>query len=78
MEVQSNDNVGNVLENARREAQVRNEDLSPVEVPELGQDSLNRVTKLPEAYDLSGSLKDNEQACRSVNLPNNPVNLSIA
>ena len=35
MEVQSNDNVGNVLENARREAQVRNEDLSPVEVPEL-------------------------------------------
>ena len=61
MEVQSNDNAGNVLENARREAQVRNEDLSPVEVPELGQDSLNRVTKLPEAYDLSGSLKDNEQ-----------------
>ena len=53
MEVQSNDNAGNVLENARREAQVRNEDLSPVEVPELGQDSLNRVTKLPEAYDLS-------------------------
>ena len=61
MEVQNNDNSGNVLENARREAQLRNEDRSPVEVPELGHDSLNRVTKLPEAYDLSGSLSEHEQ-----------------
>ena len=61
MEVQNNDNSGNVLENARREAQLRNEDRSPVEVPELGHDSLNRVTKLPEAYDLSGSLSEHER-----------------
>ncbi len=61
MEVQNNDNSGNILENARREAQLRNEDRSPVEVPELGHDSLNRVTKLPEAYDLSGSLSEHEQ-----------------
>ena len=56
MEVHHQENAGNVLENARRETQLRNEDQSDIEVPELGHDSLNRVTKLPEAYDLSGSL----------------------
>ena len=58
MEVQNNDSIGNLSENTRREAQLRNEDHSDVEVPEIGQDSLNRVTKLPEAYDLSGMLSE--------------------
>ena len=58
MEVQNNDSTGVLSQNTRREAQIRNEDHSAVEVPEIGQDSLNRVTKLPEAYDLSGTLSN--------------------
>ena len=49
MEVQNNDSLGSLSENARREAQLKNEDQPAAEVPEIGQDSLNRVTKLPEA-----------------------------
>jgi hypothetical protein len=61
MEVQNNDSLGSLSENARREAQLKNEDQPVAEVPEIGQDSLNRVTKLPEAYDLSGSLSEQNQ-----------------
>jgi len=61
MEVQNNDSLGSLSENARREAQLKNEDQPAAEVPEIGQDSLNRVTKLPEAYDLSGSLSEENQ-----------------
>jgi hypothetical protein len=62
MEVHNQDNAGIVAENARRETQLRNEDQSAIEVPELGNDQLNRVTKPAEAYDLSGSLSDEENA----------------
>lgn len=61
MEVQNQESAGSVTENLRREAQLRNEDQSAIEVPEIGNDSLNRVTKLPEAYDLSGSLSEQDQ-----------------
>ena len=55
MEVHNQESAGSVTENLRREAQLRNEDQSAIKVPEMGNDSLNRVTKLPEAQDLSGS-----------------------
>ena len=61
MEVHNQESAGSVTENLRREAQLRNEDQSAIEVPEIGNDSLNRVTKLPEAYDLSGSLSEQDQ-----------------
>ena len=61
MEVHNQESAGSVTENLRREAQLRNEDQSAIEVPEIGNDSLNRVTKLPEAYDLSGSLSEQNQ-----------------
>lgn len=65
MEVHNQDNAGIVSENARRESQLKNEDQSSIEVPELGNDQLNRVTKPAEAFDLSGSLsEDNSTSCQ--------------
>ena len=66
MEVHNQDTVGHISENSRRESQLKNDDQSSLEVPDLGNDQLNRVTTLPEAYDLSGSLcKEKPTPCHS-------------
>lgn len=62
MEIQNQEGVGRVTENARREQQIQNEEQPELEVPDIGKDSLNRVTKVPEAYELSGSLGEDSNS----------------
>ena len=56
METSSSDHVNS--ENLHREMQLRRENESPLDVPEVGQDSSERVTKTPDPIHLSGSLAE--------------------
>ena len=58
METSFNDHVSS--ENIHREMQLRRENESPIEVPEVGQDSSEKVTKVPDPIQLSGSLAQEE------------------
>ena len=60
MEVSKNDVISFQMENANRELQLAREDQSTLDVPEVGQNSNDRVTKSPEPYDLSESFYDRE------------------
>ena len=54
MESSLNDHIS--TENLHREMQLRRENESSLEVPEVGQESSEKVTKSPEPIQLSGSL----------------------
>jgi hypothetical protein len=56
METSSSDHVNS--ENLHREMQLRRETESSLDVPEVGRDSSERVTKTPDPIQLSGSLAE--------------------
>ena len=56
METSSSDHIAN--ENLHREMQLRRENESPLDVPEVGQESSEKVTKVSDPIQLSGSLAE--------------------
>ena len=58
METSSRDHINS--ENLHREMQLRRENESSLEVPEVGQDSSEKVTKAPDPIQLSGSLAEDK------------------
>lgn len=58
METSSRDHI--ISENLHREMQLRRENESSLEVPEVGQDSSEKVTKAPDPIQLSGSLAEDK------------------
>jgi len=58
METSSSDHVNS--ENLHREMQLRRENESSLEVPEVGNESSEKVTKAPDPIHLSGSLAQDE------------------
>ena len=58
METSSSDHVNS--ENLHREMQLRRENESSLEVPEVGNESSEKVTKSPDPIHLSGSLAQDE------------------
>ena len=56
METSSSDHVNS--ENLHREMQLRRENESSLDVPEVGRDSSEKVTKAPDPIQLSGSLAE--------------------
>ena len=56
METSSSDHIAN--ENLHREMQLRRENESALDVPEVGQESSEKVTKVSDPIHLSGSLAE--------------------
>ena len=62
MEVHNKEEISILNQNALREVQIEGGEKSNLEVPELGNDHLNRVTQSSEPYDLSGTLSDGQNS----------------
>ena len=64
MEIPNKEDLYIHNQNTLREIQFEEEGNRQLEVPSIGNDDLNRVTKISEPYDLSGSLcDDNGDSC---------------
>ncbi len=61
MDVTNSDSISQINDGAAREMQLSREDQSDLDVPMVGEDNQNRVTQSAEAYELSGSLSENDR-----------------
>ena len=61
MDVTNSDSISQINDRAAREMQLSREDQSDLDVPVVGEDNQNRVTQSAEAYELSGSLSENDR-----------------
>lgn len=69
MESSFNDNVSNVSENVQREMHLKREDQPNHDVPEVGQESSQKVTKSPEPIELTGSLHQEKTLANQFQAP---------
>ena len=74
MEIHNKDDLAIQNQNTQREIQNHEESNRQLEVPAVGQDDLNRVTKTSEPFDLSDSLRDesrngNQERCSKPGIP---------
>lgn len=74
MEIHNKDDLAIQNQNTQREIQNHEESNRQLEVPAVGQDDLNRVTKTSEPFDLSESLRDdsrneNQEQCGKPGIP---------
>ena len=69
MESSINDNVSNVSKNIHREMQLKREDQPNHEVPEVAQESSQKVTKSPEPIELTGSLDQEKTLANQLQIP---------
>ena len=69
MESSINDNVSNVSENVHREMQLKREDQPNLDVPEVAQESSQKVTKSPEPIELTGSFHQEKTLANQFQAP---------
>ena len=70
MEIHNKDDLAIQNQNTQREIQNHEESNRQLEVPAVGQDDLNRVTKTSEPFDLSDSLRDIQEMKTKSNVAN--------
>ena len=69
MESSINDNVSNVSGNVHKEMQLKREDQPDHDVPEVAQESSQKVTKSPEPIELAGSLHQEKTLANQFQAP---------
>ena len=72
MDLSNSDSISQINDHAARERQLSREEQSDLDVPAVGDDNQNRVTQSSEAYELSGSLSENDQQQTSDSLRQKP------
>jgi len=69
MESSINDNVSNVSENVHREMQLKREDQPDHDVPEVAQESSQKVTKSPEPIELTSAFHQEKTLANQFQAP---------